>query len=141
MRWGLVAAGVAAWLVASPARAQAGETPIASALAVETFDTAWAVVNRTMWDTTFNGVDWNAVRAELRPRAEAARSYQALRRVLGEMLGRLRLSHFGIIPGEAQARLSAGEAGEGGRPGDAGMEVRLVGDRFLVTRVAPGGAA
>ncbi|HEX8695161.1 MAG TPA: S41 family peptidase [Longimicrobium sp.] len=126
---------------AGTARAQEG-TPIAGALAVETFDSAWAVIDRTLWDTTFNGVDWDAVREELRPRAQSARTYQELRSVLGEMVGRLGLSHFGIIPGDVQDRLAAGGAAPaGGAPGDAGLELRLVGERFLVTRVAPGGAA
>jgi carboxyl-terminal processing protease len=116
-------------------------TPIAGTLAVETFDSAWAVIDRTLWDTTFNGVDWDAVRDELRPRARQARTYQELRTVLGEMVRRLGLSHFGIIPGDVQDRLAADEDAPAGAPGDAGLELRLVGERFLVTRVAPGGAA
>jgi carboxyl-terminal processing protease len=37
------------------------------------FDTTWAVIEHTHFDSTFNGVDWAAAREELRPRAEAAR--------------------------------------------------------------------
>jgi carboxyl-terminal processing protease len=118
------------------------QTPIAGALAAETFDTAWSVIGRTHWDSTYNGVDWNALRAELRPRAQAARTNEELRAVLLDMVGRLRQSHFGVIPGDVQAELSAsGDAGAAAGHGEAGMEARLVGERFLVTRVAPGGAA
>jgi carboxyl-terminal processing protease len=110
------------------------------ALSVATFDSTWSTINRTLWDTTFNGVDWNAVRGELRPRAQAAKTNQELRAILGDMLGRLKLSHFGIIPGDVQDQLDTGERGPGAA-GDAGVEQRLIGDRFVVTRVAEGSAA
>ncbi|HEU0051870.1 MAG TPA: S41 family peptidase [Longimicrobium sp.] len=121
------------------AHSLAAQTPVTAALATETFDTAWTVIARTHWDSTYNGVDWNGLRAELRPRAEAARSNEALRAVLVDMLGRLHQSHFGIIPGDVQETLSGGEAPSG--QGVAGLDARLVDGRFLVTRVLPGGAA
>lgn len=108
---------------------------------IATFDSAWTTIHRTHYDTTFNGVDWRAVHTELRPRAAAAAGNGQLRGVIQEMLGRLRQSHFYILPGEVEAGLthtaSAREAGDG----DAGMELRLVDGHFLVTRVTPGGAA
>jgi carboxyl-terminal processing protease len=117
-----------------------GQAP-GSAARLATFDSAWSTIHRTHYDTTFNGVDWPAVRTELRPRATAATSDAQLRGVIQEMLGRLRQSHFYILPGEVEAGLTrtldTGEAPDG----DAGMELRLVDGRFLVTRVAPGGAA
>ena len=39
----------------------------------ETFDAAWEMVRDEHFDPSLNGVDWNAVRAELRPRAAKAR--------------------------------------------------------------------
>lgn len=124
-----------------PARA-AAQTPISPTVAVATFDTAWAVIDRTHFDTAFNGVDWKGLRTELRPRAEAAKSREELRAVLNDMLGRLRQSHFGVIPGDVQDSLSsASAAAPADAAGETGMEVRLVDGRFLVTRVLPGGAA
>jgi carboxyl-terminal processing protease len=143
-------------LAAVPAAAQSAAPP------VETFDSAWTAVQRTHFDTAYNGVDWNAVRAELRPRAAAAKNPEQLRGVLREMLGRLNQSHFYLIPAEvhetldadpspadASAETAAGTSGEasaggvveGAGPGDAGMDVRLVDGRVVVTRVAGGGAA
>src|SRR4051812_29896835 len=128
---GRLTVALAAVLALAPgARAQARGTPIAPALAAETFDSAWTVVARTLWDTTVVRRVWTPARAELRPRATQAKTVEALRGVLAEMVGRLPYSHFELIPGEVQARL-AGGAADG--HGDAGMEVRLAGDRFLVT--------
>jgi len=124
-------------------RAAAQTTQIDPALSVATFDSAWSTIDRTLWDTTFNGVDWDAVRGELRPRAQAAKTNDELRAVLGDMVGRLKLSHFGIIPGDVQDQLDTGadKPNAGAPAGDAGVEQRLIGDRFVVTRVTEGSAA
>ena len=123
---------VAALAVLSATGAHAQAAPVA------TFDSAWAKIRATHYDTAFNGVDWDAVRAELRPRAQAARGNEELRPVLREMLGRLRQSHFYLIPAEVDRDLAVTR---GAGDGDAGMELRLVDGRFLVTRVRPGSAA
>ena len=65
-----------------------------------TFDAVWTTVRDSHWDATLGGVDWNAVRAELLPKATAAESNEALRTVLTDALSRLQQSHFAIIPSE-----------------------------------------
>jgi carboxyl-terminal processing protease len=124
-------------------RAAAQTTQIDPALSVATFDSAWSTIDKTLWDTTFNGVDWDAVRGELRPRAQAARTNDELRAILTDMVGRLKLSHFNIIPGDVQDQLaSAGGDEDSDAPaGNAGVEQRLIGGRFVVTRVEAGSAA
>lgn len=104
--------------------------------AVETFDAAWTIVRDTHFDKTFNGVDWNAVRAELRPRAAAARTTSELRAVLRGMLALLGQSHFTILPATADA----GQDIPSGT-GEPGFDVRLTGEGLLVTSVEPGGPA
>lgn len=106
-------------------------------LATETFETAWRIVRDSHFDSGLNGVDWNAVRTELAPRAASARSVGELRAVLREMLGRLGQSHFAVIPGPS----SGSDDETGGGPGSPGFDVRLVGSNLLVTEVEPGGAA
>lgn len=135
----LAAASLA--LAAAPLAAQTAPPAFSPALALATFDTAWATIGRSHFDTTFNGVDWNALREELRPRAGAARGTAELRGVLNEMLARLRQSHFYLVPGEVQAALSTPDEAGAARDGGAGFDLRLVGERFLVTRVDSGGAA
>ena len=120
------AAGVAVAVAAGAAQAP---------LAVETFDAAWRTVRDSHFDKTLNGVDWNGVSTELRPRAAAAQTVDELRTVLRDMLGRLGQSHFAIIP--------ASHGGTATEPadlrGNPGFDVRLVGRDLLVTQVDQGG--
>jgi carboxyl-terminal processing protease len=100
--------------------------------AAATFDSAWTIIRDSHFDRTMNGLDWNAVRAELRPRAVAASSTGELRRVLRDMLQRLGLSHFALIPSTVEV---SGDAED--LAADPGFDVRLVDDELLVTRVDP----
>ncbi|MES2523263.1 MAG: S41 family peptidase [Gemmatimonadota bacterium] len=114
-------------------------TPVTDPLV--TFDSAWAIVARTHWDTTYNGVNWRGVRDELRPKAAAARTTGELRVVLSDMVGRLKQSHFSIIPREssdgATASTASASASAGRTPGTTGMTLRLVDGSLLVTAVDP----
>ena len=108
-------------------------------LGLETFDAAWRIVRDTHFDTTYNGVDWEAARREFRPKAEAAKSTGELRSIISSMLSRLGQSHFVILPATADA--STAETAPVG-DADPGFDVRLIGDDLVVTRVDPnrGGA-
>jgi carboxyl-terminal processing protease len=109
-------------------------------LALLTFDSAWSRIAHSHYDTAYGGVDWVAVRDELRPRAGAATSLGELRRVIGAMLQRLGESHYALIPREAADALD-GAGGSDRVTGDAGLSVRLVGDEFLAWRVPGDGPA
>ncbi len=100
---------------------------------VETFDAAWTLVRDSHFDKAMNGVDWEAVRAELRPRAAAASSDAELRGIIQEMLGRLSLSHFALIPATADVANPNGDLSA-----DPGLDVRLVEGSLLVTGVRDG---
>jgi carboxyl-terminal processing protease len=116
----------------------AGAAPRAQApLALETFDAAWRIVRDTHFDPAMNGVNWNAVRDELRPRAAAAVNVGELRAIIRDMLGRLGQSHFAVVPSTADSP----QPGSGDLGGDPGFDVRLVGRDLLVTRVDPQGGA
>lgn len=123
-------------------------------LALETFDAAWGIIHETYFDPTFNGLDWQAVRAELRPKVEAAETEEDLRNVLRDMVSRLGHSHMALFPREAvDVMLPKENEEEGGASGDVcgspgnprqagvGVEVRLIGERVVVTEVEPGRAA
>jgi carboxyl-terminal processing protease len=98
------------------------------------FDAAWVIVRDTHFDPTFNGVNWDQVRSDLRPRAEAARTPEALRAVIEAMLARLGQSHFALVP--------AGAAGDvADLSGSPGFEFRLVDREAIVVTVDPTGPA
>ena len=123
------------------------------------FDRAWELVRDTHYDTNYNGVDWEGVRDELRPQAEAAQSRGRSRALIQEMVSRLGQSHFGVIPddldpisGDDDAAGSGDGAGVGGPAevpgrgdgaGEAtpGFDFRVVEGRALVTSVRPGSPA
>ncbi len=117
-------------------------TPISDPLV--TFDTAWTIIARTHWDTTYNGVNWRALRDTLRPRAAAAKTTGELRGVLSEMLGRLKQSHFSIIPREVSDATS-GSAGVSGpsvdRNGTTGATFRYLDGAMVVTHAPVASAA
>lgn len=125
-----VAAIALAVTAAGPRAARA--TPQGSEGAA-TFDAAWTLIRDSHFDRRMNGLDWEALRRELRPRAEAAASPGELRGVIREMLQRLGLSHFALIPSTADV-----PGTDQNLEADAGFDVRLAGGHLLVTRVEPG---
>jgi carboxyl-terminal processing protease len=188
-------------VVGSPAEQEPKPAAAASLLTngVETFDAAWRIIQDSHFDTNFHGLDWEAVRRELRPRAQAATTTGELRRIITRMLDRLGESHMALIPREAAGALGPREPngpadasnatqrqpGNEGSPangssdlrsqegnpqrassnlaalssrkhapaptqpirrstganGDLGFEVRRWKDRYVVSRVEPGGPA
>jgi carboxyl-terminal processing protease len=98
---------------------------------VATFDAAWTLVRDSHFDRTLNGVDWNAVRTELRPRAAAAKNVGELRAVIRDMLGRLGQSHFAVIPASADSASKAALD----LSGDTGIDVRLIEGGIVVSTV------
>lgn len=137
----VAAPGLPAQQAATPMVAVA-PAPFDTALAIATFDSAWSIINRRHFDPTFGGRDWKALRDTLRPRVAAARDREALRAVMRDMIARLGLSHYALLPAEVASTVSARRnPAAGGRPGDVGMDVRLVGGSLLVREVTPGGAA
>lgn len=107
------------------------------AQASETLDAAWTIIRDTHFDKTLNGLDWDAVRAELKPRAVAATSPAELRAVIRDMLGRLGLSHFALIPSGAETSRD-GSTTAADTSGDPGIDIRLLGRDLVVTAVEPG---
>jgi carboxyl-terminal processing protease len=138
-----LAMAVGFWGSAALLPTQAAAQGLDSDLAVLTFDSAWSRVNASYYDPDFRGLDWEAVRDELRPRAAAASSREELREVLEEMLSRLGESHFGIISEDVADALDPDdvESGDVAAPGEPGIELRVVEKRLTVWRVREGGPA
>lgn len=111
------------------------------------FDYVWKTVRDKHWDPKLNGLDWDAVRTELRPKAEKAATTAEARALMSQMLGRLGQSHFAILPrdiyqaldkpadktGAADTKAGAGLERSG--DGTAGLEIRIVDGHALITKV------
>ncbi|MBI3696198.1 MAG: hypothetical protein HY238_15345, partial [Acidobacteria bacterium] len=69
-------------------------------LNLDSFDKVWSTIRDQHWDPKLGGLDWTAVRDELRPKMEQADTMPQARAVLEEMIGRLRQTHFSIVPGD-----------------------------------------
>lgn len=128
-----------------PARAAPAMSAQERALAVEAFDQVWTTVRDRHFDPTFNGVDWEAVRAEFRPKVEAAASLTEARGYMNAALGRLGQSHFGVIARDAYEGLSGHSADEasggGSREGTTGMDARVIDSSVVVVGVEDGSPA
>jgi carboxyl-terminal processing protease len=135
-------------------RASAARPAPSSAIDVDvrlqSFDQVWTTVRDKHWDPSLGGLNWEGVREELRPRAEQAATAELLDAVLNEMLGRLKQSHFGIIPQSAYQGLkstaadaSSEDASDSSKrePGTIGVEFRWVDGQVIAWRVDEDGIA
>lgn len=92
---------------------------------LDSFEYVWTTIRDKHWDKSLDGGEWKAVHDELRPKLDNADSMESARRVLNEMIGRLHLTHFGIIPGDLYSELHGGSEA---------MDVRLIGGRAILFR-------
>ncbi len=131
----------ACWLaLALVARAVAEITPAERQRHLASFDLVWTTVRDRHYDPALGGLDWNAIREELRPRVEAAASVEEVRQTLRDMIGRLKLSHFQIIPQEV-LREMARPPKENRLAGVTGIQVRGLEGAAIVTAVRAGSPA
>ena len=81
------------------------------------------------WDPKLNGVDWQAVHDELRPKIEKAATMDEARAVMSDMVRRLKQTHFGIVAGEAYKELDQEDDDGKATPleGDPGLDLRMRG--------------
>lgn len=101
---------------------------------IDSFEYVWKTVKDKHWDPQLGGVDWQAVHNELRPRIEKAENIGDARKIMTDMLGRLHLSHFRIIPGLVYSGLGADSNTLGGE-GTIGIDVRVINGQAVVTSV------
>ncbi|HKX33353.1 MAG TPA: S41 family peptidase [Blastocatellia bacterium] len=116
--------------------AAAQERPEAR-LRLQSFEIVWSKVKEKHFDPTFGGLDWEAVRRRYEPRVAQAKDDREFYRLLNEMLGELQQSHFTVIAPEAI--LDDGSAGS--PSGSIGIDLQILDDQAVVTRVRTGSAA
>jgi len=121
-------------------------TPAERKASIDSFEKVWTTVRDKHWDPKYNGVDWQAVHDELRPKVETAKDKAAVREVLNDMVGRLRQTHFGIFPAEVyhdlDSKAMAKESGDANSDeAHPGIDVRVLEGHAIVTEVEPGSPA
>jgi len=129
----------AALLLLSLTSSAADLSPAERQRNIESFEQVWKTVRDRHWDPKMNGVDWQAVHDELRPKIEKANSAAEARKIIGDMLDRLKQSHFGILPAAVYEQVQPGSAGS--LEGRTGLDVRLIAGQVLVTSVEDGSDA
>lgn len=72
-------------------------------LDLESFDYVWTTIRDKHYDPAMGGIDWTAVRDELRPQVIAAASRDEARAVMMRLAHRLGKSHFNIVSSAAYA--------------------------------------
>ncbi|MBL4810253.1 MAG: hypothetical protein JKY43_09405 [Phycisphaerales bacterium] len=119
---------------------------------IESFEYVWNSVKTKHWDPDLNGVDWDQAKIDLLPKVQNATTDNQARAAINELLGRLEQSHFSIIPSSSYKKLKEESTviddsddsddptnnnpqDADPEPGYAGMNIRLVADQFLVTKV------
>jgi carboxyl-terminal processing protease len=124
---------------ALPTPAQPALTPAERQLNIDSFEMVWQTVRDKHWDPKLGGLDWQAIHDELRPKVEKAATLDEARAVMSDMLGRLKQTHFGIVPGEAYREMGSAAADDdsGPRDGSPGIDTRVIDGHVLVTSVEP----
>lgn len=118
-------------------------------LNLESFDMVWSRIQEKHWDPELGGLDWPAVKEELRPQMVSATTMSEARSVIRTMINRLGQSHFGIFPAsvydDATAATEGDDDAEDADPsldnGVTGLAVRVRESRILVMGVEPGSPA
>ncbi len=104
--------------------------------AVASFDEAWTTIRDSYYDPTFGGLDWDAVRASLRPKVHAAADAEAARTVIRDMLATLKQSHFALLSSVSTAENPAPSG-----PVVVPIDVRLISGDVVVWKVREGSDA
>ena len=124
----------AAAFAQAPTVVISGPADDAASKRIASFEKVWNTINDRHYDPTFGGVDWNAVKIKYEPLAKKASTDDELHGILRQMLGELKLSHFGIFP----RRLTAEQVNN--ETGYSGIDIIMLDGEPVVNRIASGSA-
>ena len=106
-------------------------------LNVASFEKVWTTIRDKHWEKNPGGLDWKAVHDELRPKIDKAETMDQARAIMRDMLGRLKQTHFGILPADVYNDVDDAAKGEG----STGIDVRVLDGQVVVTTIDPGSPA
>lgn len=111
-------------LLAAACFCGAALTPQERKLNLDSFEYVWTTIREKHWDKSLDGADWQKVHDELRPSVVRANSLGEVRKVMQDMIGRLHLTHFGIIPNDLYSEVK--------ESGGANLNVRVVDGKAII---------
>lgn len=106
-------------------------------LNVASFEKVWTTIRDKHWEKNPGGLNWKAVHDELRPKIDKAETMEEARAIMRDMLGRLKQTHFGILPADVYKDVDDAAKGEG----STGIDVRVLDGQVVVTNIDPGSTA
>jgi len=104
---------------------------------LQIFEEVWTTVDQTYFDPEFGGLDWDAIHDEYEPLIAAAANDEMLYELLNQMLWELNNSHSGVGPADMWPSVEPMVFMEG----EIGIDVRLLDDQVVITRVEAGSPA
>ena len=110
-------------------------------LNIDSFEKVWTTIRDKHWEKKPGGLDWQAIHEEFRPKIEKAETTDAARQVMQAMLGRLKETHFAIIPATVYDEADSGGDSHLMGDGSPGVDLRVIDGHAVVTRVDPGSPA
>jgi carboxyl-terminal processing protease len=123
-------------------------TPQQQELNLESFDMVCNTISEKHYDETLGGLDWPAIKEELRPQVAAATTMSEARKPMRDMIQRLEMSHFVIYPADVYDDAAgttvddeSWQPSHSGQAGHSGLDLRVLGESVLVTRVDPSSPA
>ncbi len=106
------------------------------AVQLASFELVWSTVRDHNPDPQMNGLNWQAIHDSFKPRAEHAESAADVRGLLREMIGKLGVSHYALIPGDLYSAIGETSAASRG-DATAGIETVILDGKAVVKNVAP----
>jgi len=119
-------------LVAGVCTTAAADDELVGGMSSACLDTIWRTVNEVHYDSTFGGVDWNAIYTRYDAQMADIEDDDELIRSMNEMLQELGLSHYAVFRTEDKAASGSPLLSEG----SLGLDVRLLDDRANVLQRA-----
>jgi carboxyl-terminal processing protease len=90
---------------------------------LDSFEFVWTTIRDKHWDASLDGPQWKAVHDEFLPQMRKAESIGEARDVIRQMIARLHLTHYNIIPGDVYSDVSP-DSQDNAKPTD--VDVRVI---------------
>lgn len=95
----------------------------------QSFEKVWTTINEKHFDPAFGGIDWKKMREIYQPKAMSAKTREEFHGILRQMLGELKLSHFGVYSNETEVQATKF------KDGIIGIDLKMIDKEAVISRV------